>query len=174
MTFADIPDGASVFLDANCLVYHFAADQRFGPPCTNLVKRIERKEILAFSSTHVVCDVAHRLMTIEAILAFGWPVEGIAQRLRRHHAEIPKLTRFREAVADVPLLGIQVLPVAWPQLSAATAISRQHELLSGDALIAAMMEHHGLTSLASQDADFDRVPWITRYAPGPFTTTSAP
>lgn len=34
-----------------------------------------------------------------------------------------------------------------------------------DAKIVAVMQHHGLTDLASNDADFDRVPWITRYAP---------
>ena len=153
------------FLDANSLVYHFAADQRFGPACTSLVKRIERKEILAFCSTHVVSDVAHRLMTVEAVLAFGWPIAGIAQRLRRHHAEIAKLTRFRDALAEVPLLGIQVLPVAWPDLSLAASLSQQHELLSGDALIVAVMQHHGLTGLASNDADFDRVSGITRYSP---------
>lgn len=165
MIFADLADGDSVFLDANVLVYHFAADLQFGAACTDFVKRIERKEILAFSSTHVMCDVAHRLMTIEAILAFGWPVQGIAQRLRRHPTEIRKLGRFREALADVPLLGIQVLSVAWPQLSAASGISQQNELLSGDALIVAMMQQHGLANLASHDSDFDRVPWITRYAP---------
>jgi predicted nucleic acid-binding protein len=29
----------------------------------------------------------------------------------------------------------------------------------------ALMQHQGLTRLASHDADFDRVPGITRYAP---------
>lgn len=34
-----------------------------------------------------------------------------------------------------------------------------------DALIVAVMQHHCLTNLASNDADFDRVSGITRYAP---------
>ena len=38
-------------------------------------------------------------------------------------------------------------------------------LLSGDALILAVMQTHGLTHLASNDADFDRVPGIVRYGP---------
>jgi len=147
------------------LVYHFAADPQFGPPCTDLVKRIERKEVRGFVSTHVLSDVAHRLMTVEAILLFGWPVASIAQRLRRNHAEIAKLTRFRQAVDEVSLLGIQFLPVTLPQVSAAAAISQQYELLSGDALIVAVMQVHSLTNLASNDADFDRVPWLTRYGP---------
>jgi len=48
---------------------------------------------------------------------------------------------------------------------AATTMSRQFGLLSGDALVVAVMRAHGLSHLASHDADFDRVPGITRYAP---------
>jgi len=32
-------------------------------------------------------------------------------------------------------------------------------------LIVAVMQANGLTNLASNDADFDRVPGLTRYAP---------
>ena len=39
------------------------------------------------------------------------------------------------------------------------------ELLTGDALVVAVMQAHGLTHLASNDADFDRVTWLTRYEP---------
>jgi predicted nucleic acid-binding protein len=44
-------------------------------------------------------------------------------------------------------------------------ISKQRELLVGDALIVAAMQANGLTNLASNDADFDRVPGLTHYAP---------
>jgi predicted nucleic acid-binding protein len=48
---------------------------------------------------------------------------------------------------------------------AATLASQQFELLTGDALVVAVMQAHGLTHLASNDADFDRVTWLTRYEP---------
>ena len=38
-------------------------------------------------------------------------------------------------------------------------------LLTNDGLIVAVMQAHGLTKIASNDADFDRVPGLTRYAP---------
>ena len=41
----------------------------------------------------------------------------------------------------------------------------EYELLSGDALIVAVMQANGLSHLASHDADFDRVSGLTRYAP---------
>lgn len=63
------------------------------------------------------------------------------------------------------MLAIQVLPVSLPLVEAATLLSEQYELLTGDALIVAVMQNHGLSNLASHDADFDRVPGLTRYAP---------
>jgi predicted nucleic acid-binding protein len=48
---------------------------------------------------------------------------------------------------------------------AAAGLSQQTGLLSNDALIVAVMQNHGLTNLASHDADFDRVAGLTRYAP---------
>jgi predicted nucleic acid-binding protein len=47
----------------------------------------------------------------------------------------------------------------------ATAVSQQCGLLSGDALIVAVMQQHGITHIASLDADFDHVPGITRFSP---------
>jgi predicted nucleic acid-binding protein len=43
--------------------------------------------------------------------------------------------------------------------------SRKTGLLTNDALVVAVMERRRLTHLASNDADFDRVPGISRYAP---------
>jgi hypothetical protein len=37
MTFADLAAGEKVFLDANPLVYHFAADPNLGPSCSQLL-----------------------------------------------------------------------------------------------------------------------------------------
>jgi len=104
-------------------------------------------------------------MTMESMGRFGWPASGLAGRLKKHHTEIPKLNLYRQAVPKVGQLGIQVLSVSEPVVMAATNVSHQCELLTGDALIVAMMRQQGLTKLASEDSDFDRVPGITRYAP---------
>jgi predicted nucleic acid-binding protein len=55
--------------------------------------------------------------------------------------------------------------VGGPQVSQAADLSIQHGLLTNDALIVVVMRDHGLSHLASLDADFDRVPGIARYAP---------
>jgi hypothetical protein len=55
MVFADLLPGESVFLDANTFVYHFEPHAIFGPPCTDLLKRIELQEFSGYTSTHVMC-----------------------------------------------------------------------------------------------------------------------
>ena len=134
-------------------------------------------------------------MTLEVIKLKGWPQTRVAARLRKQHREIPALSLYRQAIASIPLLGIGVLPITHPEVETATQLSQQYELLTGDALIVAVMRQHGLsrtsnilsqkcrtfrvfshtplkellsfylTNLASADDDFDRVPGITRYAP---------
>ena len=165
MTFDQILAGSAVFLDANTLVYHFTNDPKYGVTSTRLVQQVEQGALSGFTSTDVLADVAHRVMTIEAIAVNGWPYAGIAAWLRKHHHAIATLTIFRQAIASVPKLNIQVIPITQQLLEVATLASQQFELLNGDALIVAVMQAHGLTHLASNDADFDRVPGLTRYQP---------
>ncbi len=67
MTFASIPPGTALFLDANTLIYHFTNDAKYGAACTQLLKRVEFQQLPGFTSAHVLGDVTHRLMTLEAI-----------------------------------------------------------------------------------------------------------
>jgi predicted nucleic acid-binding protein len=165
MTFDQIPASAFVFIDANILIYYFAPDPALGPTCQQLVGRITRQEFHAYTSTHVLLDVAHRLMTLEAIARFGWPQTGIARRLRQHPAEVQQLQRYRQAFDEVPRLGIEILSIAPHLLGAAGAISQQTGLLTEDALIVALMQDQAIAGIASHDPDFDRVPGLTRYLP---------
>lgn len=164
MIFADFAAGDPVFLDANILVYHFGPHPVFGPACNHLVQRIEKQELLGFTSTAVLSEAAHHLMTLEASIQFGWP-SRIVQHLKQNRAAVRQLTRFRQAIAQVPQLRIRILTIPDFLVETAAAISQQTGLLSNDALIVAIMQHHGLTKLASEDADFDGVPGISRYAP---------
>ena len=67
MTFADLAAGSRVFVDANTLIYHFSPHPIFGPPCKQLLTQIENQTILGYTSTHVVGEVAHALMVVEAL-----------------------------------------------------------------------------------------------------------
>jgi predicted nucleic acid-binding protein len=85
--------------------------------------------------------------------------------LRANPAAVPKLTAFRQAIDQVLQSKLQVLTILPPLLAAAAVLSQQIGLLTNDGMIVAVMQTHGLNKIASNDADFDRVPGLTRYAP---------
>jgi predicted nucleic acid-binding protein len=165
MIYADLPPGATVFLDASVFIHHFEPNALYGPAATAFIERIENQEITGLTATHFVSEVAHRLMTIEAMQAFGWKSAGIALRLRNHPTQVQTLKRFRQAVQEIPLFGLRILTIDSAWLDPAAEISQQTGLLHNDALVIAVTRAHGLTNFASADPDFDRVPGITRYAP---------
>ena len=111
MTFASLVAGDAVFVDANTFVYHFAPDPHLQIPCSQLLDRIENQELTGFTSTPVVAEVAHRLMTIEARAQLGWTVGKTVQRLKQNPRVLSTLANFRNAVASILQSRIQVLLV---------------------------------------------------------------
>jgi predicted nucleic acid-binding protein len=165
MIFAELVNGDSVFLDANPLIYHFGPHPQFGPACHQLVQRIENQELLGFTSTHILTEVAHRLMTFEAATLAGWSSSQVTHRLQQQPATIQNLGRFRVAIESILNSRIQVLSIPATLILSAVTLSQQVGLLSNDALLVAVMQANGLTKVASHDADLDRVPGLSRYAP---------
>jgi len=85
--------------------------------------------------------------------------------LKQQASCIQQLVNFRQAIEQIPRFGIAVLTIPPSLVATAAAISQQTGLLSNDALIVAVMRANGLTKLASNDTDFDRVSGLVRYAP---------
>jgi hypothetical protein len=100
-------------------------------------------------------------MTIEAMQTFGWKSAGIALRLRNHWAQVQTLKRFRQAVQEIPLFGVRILPIDPTWLDPAAGISQQTGLLHNDALVIAVMRAHSATdgNLANgkAEAEFNKL-----------------
>jgi predicted nucleic acid-binding protein len=165
MTFADLVAGTHVFVDANTLIYHFSPHPALGPACRQLLADIENQTLVGYTSTHLVGEVAHALMVVEALTLPGWAVSNAPKRLKKQPGTVQQLSRFQQAVEDIFQSRLQVLAIGPNLMLQAANLSRQFGLLTNDALTVAIMQDHGLTHLASHDADFDRVPGITRHAP---------
>jgi predicted nucleic acid-binding protein len=165
VTFDSIPDGSALFLDTNPFVYSFTADPSFGPACERLLERIEYGQLQGYTSAHVLSEMVHRLITMEAAALLGRPLAGLANWLKRHPTEVQRLGWHKRGVDEVRAIGVRVLPVEGADVSHAADTSSRLGLLTNDALLVVLMQRHGLSLLASLDADFDRVPGITRCTP---------
>jgi predicted nucleic acid-binding protein len=62
MIFAQIPANAALFIDANIFIYHFTPHPKLGPECQQLFQRLTKyQDFSAFTSTHILSEVAHQL-----------------------------------------------------------------------------------------------------------------
>jgi predicted nucleic acid-binding protein len=165
MTFAGLGFGDWVFIDANIFIFYFGPHPAYGAACGQFLARIENQEFRIITSSHVLGEVAHRLMITEATATAGWSPGKVRQRLKQHPAVLQGLTQFRSAVETILQSRIQVLTIPSGLMRDALAVSQQQGLLVNDAVTVALMQANGLTKIASADTDFDRVPGITRYGP---------
>ena len=148
--------GTAVFVDANTLVYRSSLHPQFGPPCVALLDRIEGGELAGYTSSLAISEMAHRLMTLEAITLFRWPAANIGNRLRGNPSEVAKLTAFRQAIDRLLQSKLQVADHHSALLATDAATCQQVGLLTNDGLVVVVMQANGLTNIASADADFDR------------------
>jgi predicted nucleic acid-binding protein len=165
MSLQTLPTSANIFVDANIFIYHFASEPTYGSACAQFFQRVANHEIKAFSSMHVIGEVLHRLMTYEAYLIYKLPMQSMVARLKTNPQLLANLQFPNRAIQAIQTLPLTLLPITLPTLQSCIAISQSQGLLTNDAITLALMQHYQLTNLASNDADFDIVPGITRYVP---------
>jgi predicted nucleic acid-binding protein len=90
---------------------------------------------------------------------------GLIARLKRHPALLDGLTNHQRVAATVRSLRLPVEALTLELLARGAALSAHHRLLTNDALTLAVMEKLGVTTLASNDDDFDAVEGLTVYKP---------
>ena len=105
MKLDDLPDGTRIFVDANILIYHFSG---ISLECRAFLQRCESRQVEAFTGVHIVLEVTHRLMILEALhkglITGGQP----ARKLQEQPGIIKVLHEYNQSVQHIPRLHIRV------------------------------------------------------------------
>jgi predicted nucleic acid-binding protein len=112
-------------------------------------------------------DAVHKVMCSEAQARFQRPRAGLANWMKENPALVKELTLASELLSLIAALPVRMLSVDLEALVGAQRMISAHGLLASDAMIAALIERHGIIHLATNDDDFDRVPGITVWKPRP-------
>ena len=86
MKLEDLPSGARIFVDANILIYHFSG---ISLECRAFLQRCESRQVEAFTGVHILLEITHRLMVLEA-LQKGLITGGQPARKLKEQPEIIK------------------------------------------------------------------------------------
>ncbi|ETW95360.1 MAG: hypothetical protein ETSY2_48260 [Candidatus Entotheonella gemina] len=163
MKFEDLPSGARIFVDANILIYHFSG---MSLECQAFFQRCESRQVEAFTGVHIVLEVTHRLMMLEA-LQNGLITGGQPARKLKEQPEIIKgLHEYNQSVRQIPRLKIRVRAITSSVVRASEAIRVQEGLMTNDSVTVALMRQLELTDIATLDADFNNISSLRVYQPG--------
>ena len=162
MQLEDVPDGEQIFVDANILIYHFSG---ISSACRTFLQRCESMQVEAFTGVHILLEVAHRLMMLEA-LHKGLIAGGqLARKLKEQPEIVKSLREYNRSIRQIPRLGIRVRAITSAIVRASEAVRVQEGLLTNDSITVALMRRLGVTAVATYDADLERVGSLRVYQP---------
>jgi predicted nucleic acid-binding protein len=158
---AAIPDGSDVFIDANVFIY---ALNGVSMQCRQFLERCSREELAGISSFSVVNEATHRLMLAEA-RSKGLIAAERAGLMRANHDTIPSLVEYWRQVERILALNILLVDNNEPIIRAAQPERAAGHLLTNDSVIVSCMRDYGVSFLATNDSDFERVAGISVFRP---------
>lgn len=162
MQLEDVSDGEQIFVDANILIYHFSG---ISSACRTFLQRCESKQVEAFTGVHIVLEVAHRLMMLEAFHKGLISGGQLARKLKEQPEIVKSLREYNRSIRLIPRLGIRVRAISSAIVRVSEAVRVQEGLLTNDSITVALMGRLGLTAVATYDADFERVGSLRVYRP---------
>lgn len=168
----DIPDHSEVFVDANIFVYHFSGPTEYTDSCTQFLQHIEETTPSGVTSVLVLAETLHRLMIIEATTKLHIEPKLILRHLKAHPLDVKKLTEHLTVVEKIQAFGIKILPLDIDDVLKSNDVKKEYGLLTNDAINLAIMRHHHIKRIATNDPDFGRVGDLTVWRPVPTFSAS--
>jgi len=152
----------TIFVDANIFIYHFTA---LSQQCSDFLARCERAELWGVTGIHVLLEVLHRLMMVEAVNKGLITPGNVAKKLREKPYVVKQLVDYQIQTEAILEMGIDVTGLPPDHLKASFRYRHRVGLLVNDSLTMATMEIEGISNLATADPDFARVEAIQVYSP---------
>jgi predicted nucleic acid-binding protein len=165
MILSQIPLGSKVFIDANIFIYHFGGDGNISDACTEFLLRVEEKDVEAFTSTIILSEVLHRLMIVEAVEKYKLPLRGIVRYLKEHPDIVMTLEKYSIAPDKIRQMNVTILTMTLQDLLDSKGVRDSDGLLTNDSTSVSIMKRFGITDIATNDNDFERVNGVRVWKP---------
>ena len=162
----NIPNNTLVYVDANIFIYDATGHSKYGQTCKVFLRCVERNELKGVTSALTINEVLHRLTIIEIAQKEDVGPREVIGLIKEHPSVLAKASNsftFIEKMRDLPNLDI----VAYSREIAfwGETLAKTYFLLSNDATHVATMKTHGISDIATNDPDFERVAGIKVWKP---------
>ena len=163
---SDIPAGKTIFIDANIFLYEIFNHPVFGENSHRVLKDVENGHQLGLTSTLVLDEVLYKMMLMEASNKFHISSKDSSSYLKRNPQKITALTaswKYIQKIQRIDNLKIEGISPEIFEMS--IEIAKTNMLLTHDASHLAVMRFKGLSDIATNDSDFERIEGVKVWRP---------
>jgi predicted nucleic acid-binding protein len=140
------------------------ADAKYGPSALRFLERSSGDEVELLTSTLTIDEVSFVALKAKLEEKYGVTRNQVLY-LKRNPEVVKALVSDVNRIVENVLSLTTLVEVGAPDIQQMRLYMEEFGLLPRDAIHLAVAHKLGLTCMASSDSDFDRVLWLTRYAP---------
>ena len=157
----EIETGTAIFIDANIFLYDILDHWKYAESCNRFLEQINMGEYHAVISVMVCNEVFHRVMIAEVVERYKIEPKFAVKYLKKKWESVRELGKARDAILNIGAIeNLKIVGIDYDVFGIALEYSGHYGLLSNDAIHLATMKKHGITSIATNDRDFERVEWL--------------
>jgi predicted nucleic acid-binding protein len=156
MKISEVASGTKVYVDANIFIYHFGATSQ-DSSCTDFLAKIQKGEINGVCSILTIIEVSHRLMILEAVEKYKFKPREAVKKLKERPDLVEALYKHSECIERIYQMGLDILPVHADDTLESAFIRKEFGLLTNDSVSLVIMNNHGISDIATNDSDFERI-----------------
>ncbi|MCK4735317.1 MAG: PIN domain-containing protein [Methanophagales archaeon] len=161
-----IESGTRVFIDANIFLYETFDHWRYGRLCKNFLDDVNKGKCRGITTVLVCNEIFHRVMLAEVVEKYEIEPKSAVRHLKKNWGIITELRKTWDVMLNIRQIeNLKILEVTEEDFEVALSYSKKYGLLSNDAIHVATMTQHGITNIATNDPDFERVEGLTVWKP---------
>ena len=161
-----LPAGSRAIFDTNIFVYFATAHPILGPPCQEIIHRVEEGEIEGIIPAVVMNELLHNLILVELVgKKFAETRNGAISRVKNDPTVIQQLTIAWDIFKCLPEMGFSILEDERGITDRTYFFSKELSLMAKDAAIVSYAHNYEISHIVTNDRDFERIPWLTSWRP---------
>ena len=160
-----LPSGLKVYMDANIFLYSAFKHPAFGDNCREFLIKVDEGGVTGCVSDFVLNEVFHKLMIAEVVKKFKKTAKEAVAYIKRNSEVISNLEIIWREMDIIESSNIIILKNESSVFPDFVEISRIYNLMATDAMHVSVMKKHGITNIATNDRDFERVEWLNVWKP---------
>ena len=162
----EIETGTTIFIDANIFLYEILDHWKYAEPCNSFLEHINMGKYHALMSVLICNEVFHRVVIAEVVEKYDIEPKSAVNYLKKNWGIVKELNKAWDAILNINAIeNLEIVEIDREIFGVALKYSKKYGLLSNDAIHLATMKRHGLTNVATNDGDFERVEWLNIWKP---------